>query len=136
MITVIVIIAVFVIIISYFCHNHNHYHSFCRYELLGQNIVNITELSEPNYVTLEIPPKDRIAVQQGDIIAVLYDEDRVGVTYSLCGGNPEADNAYWYEYMTPETAVVGSVYGFSYSGGSWLCRIFSFRAVVSQVRRL
>ena len=96
-------------------------------------MVNVTELAAPNYHTLEIPPEERIAVQEGGIIGVRYDDNAVGIPFSVCDGNPESEKTYYYQGMTAETAGVGRVYGFADADGAWLCRIFSFRAVVTQV---
>ena len=98
--------------------------------------MNITELAEPDYHTVDVLPQDRFAVREGDIIAVLYGVDRLGIPYSLCGDLPESQNAYYYRHMTPDEAVVGRVHGFTFYGGAWKCRLLSFRAVVSQVRSL
>ena len=95
--------------------------------------MSVTELKAPNYHTLEIPPAERIAVEKGDIIGVLFDDNRLGVPFDLCGVNPENEQTYFIRGMTAETAEIGRVYGFDYWGGYWLCRIFSFRAVVTQV---
>ena len=88
----------------------------------------------PHLHTLTVPEGGRIAVKTGDIIAVLYGSKSLGVTYSHCDGsdNPESDNVYWFEPLMPDTAEQGKVYSFSYTSG-WLCRTFSFRAVVTQV---
>ena len=93
-------------------------------------------MDTPHLHTLPVAEGERIAVKTGDIIAVLYgsNSDKLGVPYSLCNSDddPEADNVQWFEPLTPDTAEQGKVYSFSYSSG-WLCRTFSFRAVVTQV---
>ena len=88
-------------------------------------------MDTPHRHTFRVPEGERIAVKAGDIIAVLYGSNKLGVPYSHCNGNdnPESDNVYWLEPLTPETAEQGKVYSFSYTS-MLLCRIFSFRAVV------
>ena len=91
-------------------------------------------MDTPHLYSLNVPEGERIAVKTGDIIAVLYGAEKLGVTYSHCNGNknPESNNIYWFEPLTPDTAEQGKVYSFSYTP-VWLCRTFSFRAVVKQV---
>jgi len=102
----------------------------CVYEFIGQNKVSLT-VDTPHIHTLTVPEGRRIAVRTGDIIALLYGAKRLGVSFSVCNGNtnPESNHIYWFEPLTPDTAVQGKVYSFSYTP-VWLCRIFSFRAVV------
>ena len=108
-------------------------HYCFRYEFIGQNALSLT-VDTPHIHTLTVPEEERIAVKTGDIIAVLYGSKSLGVTYSLCDGsdNPESDNVYWFEPLTPDTAEQGKAYSFSYTP-VWLCGTFSFRAVVTQV---
>ncbi|XP_076465481.1 uncharacterized protein LOC143297173 [Babylonia areolata] len=103
-----------------------------QFELIGQNEINITS-NEARPYKFSVPEGERIAVQTGDIIGFLYGEDKLGIPYSFCNSAESSDsnNVYWFDSLTPDEAVVGKVYGFSYTGGSYLCRVFSFRAVVT-----
>ncbi|XP_076465381.1 uncharacterized protein LOC143297094 [Babylonia areolata] len=106
-----------------------------RFELIGQNEINITSNEARPYM-FSVPEGERIAVHTGDIIGFLYGKDKLGIPYSFCNSDESSDsnNIYWFEPLTPDTAFVGDVYGFSYSGGNYLCRVFSFRAVVEQAQ--
>ena len=108
-------------------------HYCFRYEFVGENALSLT-VDTPRLYSLNVPEGERIAVKTGDIIAVLYGAEQLGVNYNHChrNKNPESNNIYWFEPLKPDTAVQGKVYSFSYTP-EWLCRIFSFRAVVTQV---
>ncbi|KAL8570787.1 hypothetical protein ACOMHN_006937 [Nucella lapillus] len=104
-----------------------------KFQLIHQTKVTITS-SEPRLYMLEVPEEERTLVQAGDIIGVLYGADRLGIPYSLCSQEsyPESYNVYWSEPLTPDTVLIDDIYSFSYTGGSYLCRTFSFRAIVEQ----
>ena len=90
--------------------------------------------TEGGFYDMTVPEGERIAVKAGDIIAILYGSDKLGVPFNICqkNKNPESDNVSWFQPLTPDTVEVGKVYNFSYRK-SWLCRVFSFRAFVTQV---
>ena len=100
---------------------------------MGQNALSLN-VETPHLHTFTVPEGERIAVKTGDIIAILYGTEPLGVTFSICDKkrNLESHNFYWFEPLTPETAEQGKVYSFKYKA-NWFCRVFSFRAVVTQV---
>ena len=58
-------------------------HYCFRYEFVGENALSLT-VDTPRLYSLNVPEGERIAVKTGDIIAVLYGAEQLGVNYNHC----------------------------------------------------
>lgn len=99
------------------------------YTLVGQNIV--TSTMDDQIYTVDVESIDRIAVEEGQLIAIHYMEDGGGIPYDHCDDTySEAGGVLQSEEEFNEYMDVGTSVEFSTPSSRADCRIYSLKAFV------